>query len=68
MVKTGLQLSCVCTYSTKWTVRSITQISQAKIPLFLQLYGYFKQYTFLGLKIWATADLHLFTALLQSSI
>ena len=51
----------------KWTVGSITQISQAKIPFFLQLYGYFKQYNVLGLQISATADLYLFAALWQSA-
>lgn len=51
----------------KWTVGSVTQISQAKRPLFLQLYGYFKQYNVLGLQISATADLYLFAALGQSA-
>ena len=51
----------------KWTVGSITQISQAKRPLFLQLFGYFKQYNVLGLQISATADLYLFAALGQSA-
>lgn len=51
----------------KWTVGSIIQISQAKRPLFLQLYGYFKQYNVLGLQISATADLYLFAALWQSA-
>lgn len=49
------------------TVGSVTQISQAKRPLFLQLYGYFKQYNVLGLQISATADLYLFAALGQSA-
>lgn len=51
----------------KWTVGSVTQISQAKRPLFLQLYGYFKQYNVLGLQISATANLYLFAALGQSA-
>lgn len=51
----------------KWTVGSVTRISQAKRPLFLQLYGYFKQYNVLGLQISATADLYLFAALGQSA-
>lgn len=59
-LKQGCNISCVCIYSTKWTLESMTQIIQAKVPLSFQLYGYFKQYTFLGLKFLAGANLHLF--------
>ena len=52
----------------KWTVGSIPQIIQAKIPLLLQIIWIFQTIYFLSLKFLATADLDLFQALFQSSI